>query len=530
MSDTRASQLSDLDGLVALETPRGGASHFSGIRLVDDHFAHLSEGYVALVSGMGPNFESAPATIHKMAREGCAAVVVNEAMVVAIGTQLKAAARESHITLYQKNENVSWLSLIDSLRHALRETGPGSERVTAGLIPGDLTTLAEALAQMVGGAVIIEDANFHVLAYSSLAGTIDPGRDAAILARRIPDAWLKHLEEIGALETLLTSGSVVDVIDGPYDARRRLLCAIRVDDQPLGILWVAEGSEPLRADIVDTMGEAARIAAPHLLRYQEEKHGQRSAQLRVLRTLMETGTLPRSTAEELGLVPAEAYAVVALRRTGNAGLNNAERSRIIESVDLFCQSYRWRSTTTAVGHTVYSLIALEPGQDLVHVSRLASGLATNSRRALVGRDMQVAISERSRGLASVPRLREQVDLVLDVMDSSANPAEPVLRYHDAIPRIVLDQLSDTLRRRKEKGYHKLDALLSHDAEHNTDYLNTARAYLGTFGSTSLAAKRLDLHVTTLRYRLRRIVEVCGLEFDDADERLLCTLLLRDEYS
>ncbi|MGW7622506.1 helix-turn-helix domain-containing protein [Streptomyces antimycoticus] len=41
-----------------------------------------------------------------------------------------------------------------------------------------------------------------------------------------------------------------------------------------------------------------------------------------------------------------------------------------------------------------------------------------------------------------------------------------------------------------------------------------------------AALRLRVHVNTLRYRLRRIREVSGLDFEDADQMLLAQLQLR----
>ena len=42
----------------------------------------------------------------------------------------------------------------------------------------------------------------------------------------------------------------------------------------------------------------------------------------------------------------------------------------------------------------------------------------------------------------------------------------------------------------------------------------------------VASKRLCVHRNTLRYRLRRIQERCGLNLDDPDERLVAELHLR----
>jgi sugar diacid utilization regulator len=55
---------------------------------------------------------------------------------------------------------------------------------------------------------------------------------------------------------------------------------------------------------------------------------------------------------------------------------------------------------------------------------------------------------------------------------------------------------------------------------------TLRAYLESGGHVALAAAELEVHVTTVRYRLRRAAELAELDLDDADDRLAAQLILR----
>ncbi|PJE94691.1 hypothetical protein CUT44_30230 [Streptomyces carminius] len=55
---------------------------------------------------------------------------------------------------------------------------------------------------------------------------------------------------------------------------------------------------------------------------------------------------------------------------------------------------------------------------------------------------------------------------------------------------------------------------------------TLRAYLDHFGDVSAASRALGVHPNSLRYRLRRITEVSGLDLADPDARLLAHLQLR----
>lgn len=57
-------------------------------------------------------------------------------------------------------------------------------------------------------------------------------------------------------------------------------------------------------------------------------------------------------------------------------------------------------------------------------------------------------------------------------------------------------------------------------------LATLRAYLDSAGRAEVAAETLGLHVNTVRYRMRRIREICGLDPEDNDAMLLAQLQLR----
>jgi DNA-binding PucR family transcriptional regulator len=67
---------------------------------------------------------------------------------------------------------------------------------------------------------------------------------------------------------------------------------------------------------------------------------------------------------------------------------------------------------------------------------------------------------------------------------------------------------------------KVRMLVEHDRDHNSSYVETLAAYLDAFGDVRAAADSLDIHPNTFRYRVRRIVELAGLDLDDPIERLV----------
>lgn len=445
-----------------------------------------------------------------------------------VGADAVALAAKLELAVWRRARDADWLTVVDAVRQLVSGAGDVDQGDLGSVPPGDLPRLADAFADMLGGPVIIEDARFEVLGYSTFTGTVDHGRDAAILGRRMPLEWLGHLEAVGALDTLLTSGDVVDLSDGPWQARRRLLCAIRDEGQLLGILWVAEAAAPLPADVATRIGDAARIASPHLRRHQESQLAERTGRARSLRMMLLDGEAPiRSLVEELELVPAAAYVVLAVRPADGATSDVARRGRLVDCIALYCQAYRWRAATTSIGGTAYCLVALSDGQAAEPVDALAQGLLRNSARVL-GRAVHVAVSEQDARLEAVVDLRAQAERVLHTLERRAPGDARVLTTRDAAPQLVLDRLAAAVREH-EAGEHfdKIDVLRAYDEAHATTYTRTLAAYLAAHGNVSRAAAELGLHRTTLRYRLRRVGELAGIDLDDPDERLLCALLLRD---
>lgn len=72
----------------------------------------------------------------------------------------------------------------------------------------------------------------------------------------------------------------------------------------------------------------------------------------------------------------------------------------------------------------------------------------------------------------------------------------------------------------------LQPLHDYDAARGSDLAGSLLSWLEGGGDTQAAAQRLSLHANTLRYRLRRAVDLLGVDLDDVDARLSVHLRLR----
>lgn len=72
----------------------------------------------------------------------------------------------------------------------------------------------------------------------------------------------------------------------------------------------------------------------------------------------------------------------------------------------------------------------------------------------------------------------------------------------------------------------IGAVIAHDREHDTPYLETLAAYVREGCRAQACADAMGLHVTTLRYRLSRIQALFGIDPETADNRFAIELAIR----
>ena len=90
--------------------------------------------------------------------------------------------------------------------------------------------------------------------------------------------------------------------------------------------------------------------------------------------------------------------------------------------------------------------------------------------------------------------------------------------------IVLNEIVEVLRARPILVRGLLDRLVAHDRQRDTDYVTTLRIYIDSFGDMRSAAELLHLHPNSLRYRIKRLTEIGGLDLGDPKLRLVLQLL------
>ncbi len=141
------------------------------------------------------------------------------------------------------NPQLAWaqfFTLARGLVLSVRDV-PGTAPELAG---GDIFELANAIADMVGGLVVLYDAKHKVMAYSNLDNDLDAVRRDTILGRRTPETWIRRFERDGVYRTGPPGAGVVR-LEGYEGMRTRLRVDVRAGEDLVGGDLDRRGEHPL---------------------------------------------------------------------------------------------------------------------------------------------------------------------------------------------------------------------------------------------------------------------------------------------
>jgi hypothetical protein len=440
---------------------------------------------------------------------------------------LGAAARDAHdhgIALLAVAPAISWDQFHAMVFNAAGTMGPDSQELTP---MGDLFALANAMAAMIGGAVTIEDPQANLLAYSNLDQPIDEARRDTILGRRNPSVWSRRLEDGGFYRQLATAADgVVRIKDPDGKLRDRMAILIKAGAEVLGSIWVVEGTDRLSADAESALRDATPLAALHLLRRRAFHDSSRRERGVLLRALLEGGPGDVDYPSALGIDSDSPFLVVAFHLVtldNDDVALSVSRSRVIDAITLACETFRRRVVCTWIGQTVYALFPATTPASSERLVSIANDICSRFGERL---DVQVVagISSATHGLGRAQECRKEADRVVRVLRENV-AAKTVATFDEVrIPSILL-MLADLTRANADLRLPGIGVLAAHDAEHSKTYMKTLRAFIDASGNVTTVAADLGIHPNTVRYRVRRLEEISGLDLSDPSHRLVVAIEL-----
>ena len=455
--------------------------------------------------------------VRRCAEAGCEVVVV--------GKDADVDEPDPASGLLVLETSIGWTQLFVLIRTMILtshdEASPGEFDGT----PSSVHGLADAIAVMVGGSVVLYDRAHRVIAHAVHGYPIDDVRRDTILGRRTPDQWIQRFTmDRTAYQTFAQPGKVVRVDDYPA-LRTRLRIAVHAGSDIIGEISVAEGTTPFGPDAEEALRRAAQLAVPTMLRHRQVGDVDAMTRDRSMRVLLCEGKYPTdyhpavAPFETTHQVSTVALGVVS-SQSDNIESQHMAAERLKHFLSLHVRALSPNAQVLYDAGTFYGVLP-DPPVTAGSLERLAGTVLRQLNGMSVAANC--ALGESVTRLDELPGVKRRLDDLLELayrkgakhqtLTTDSHWAELVL--------LMASRGLDSL----ELPRSPLTVMEQLDDENRTDLVSTLRVYLESFGSVSTAASRLFLHSNTLRHRLARIAEVTGLDLDDPQQRLAVSLLL-----
>lgn len=427
------------------------------------------------------------------------------------------AAESAGVALIAVHHQTRWDVLLSTVRGALEQAR--IQNADDGLFDADtdLYELAQTVAALTEGMVSIEDERSHVLAYSASDDAADELRTLSILGREGPADYLRRLHEQGVFDRLRRTDEVIEVrADARHGTRRRFAVGIRGIEgsaTTMGTIWVQEGTSPLAVDADVVLRGASSVAARLIARIANAPSNE-ALQIQRLLGARGGGVDVPSLAAALSIPAVGSAAVVGFAACGDFGITT-----LAPSIRLHASAFRRDSLVTTVGERIYVLF---PGAPSVTGIAKWTADAVGRVETRTSMALRAAVAAPIADLAAVAAARTEVDRVLDGTSGDVRVTTLAESRTTVLLRETMKLIADHDRLRDPR----IAALEHYDAKNSSRMRESLDIYLACFGDIRQAAARLHVHPNTLRYRIRRVEAITGLDLTDPDARLLVEIQLR----
>ena len=369
-------------------------------------------------------------------------------------------------------------------------------------LDGDLFDIATSLAGLLGAPVTIEDRDTIVIAFSGGDQDVDEARISTILGRQVPLRYREALAATGVFDRLRTSDDVI-VVDLPAEEMvSRAVVAVRDEGVLVGSVWAAIPGGPSPAQ-VDTLVAAAPVVARRLRAEQMlTAHGRRERS-ELVSTLLSGGTPAQEAASALGLTGT--WVAVSVR-------GHEAARRALGALTLHLSAVAPLALCAPDGGGIVGLLPADS----------AGRILGDFLRRFGARDGLVVGIGTPATVGTLDESREVADQVAEVL-RRRGVSGVAATLDDVFADVLVDRLDGFLERHHASS--PLTRLLEHDRRHATGLVDAVRAFLDA-GEVSRAAEALAVHPNTVRNRLRRARDQCGVDVGDPATRLALMVDLR----
>ena len=440
-------------------------------------------------------------------------------------------------------EDIAFIGMIVHLgeiavekQHRLRQEKQAGERLQRALAvhtsllqqalsEGSVAALADKVGELLPNPVVIID--FHANLVVAGRSPSEAHFDAAAWQQAVGGALNRQIVKVARGASEARQNETLFVDDGKHRVRLSVrIEPLTIDDEVVGALMIfptPQQSGQLDQMLLDSAKFALSVQMMRsFVRFRFETRSLTELFLEVVerRWRDEADIVNRARRLGINLTTPQRLIVVDYAdeaKDGSGGLADPHHAlaRLLEQAGV-------AGTVVAVEGGLVCLVADDDGQDSVRLAKLPNKIAAELGRYFE-REPAVLVSEICTVLADYPTAWERCRRMLRIGRSFGRTGVFAGQDFGPLPMLVAAADVPDVRNFVDKS---VGALIAHDREHGTPYLDTLFAYLREGCRSQACADAIGLHVTTLRYRLSRMEELFGIKLDTPEQRFAVELAIR----
>ncbi|TMF87021.1 MAG: hypothetical protein E6I08_11000 [Chloroflexi bacterium] len=482
--------------------------------------------------------------------EGAGLVVKPERYLKELPPEMRAEADRLDLPLFELEDAVPFVDVMEPLLERiinaehwrLKRSLDIHSRFTELVLDGKgVNEICRTLAELLDAAVSVEDASFHLLAHAGGSAN-DPHRKETIARHGTPARVVYDPQVSRFLREVEVNRHPKRMPAFPHLGlnRERILAPILAANQVLGYISVIDSQPQVEELAYMAVEQAALVVALALTKEREVAEVESRVRGEFLDDLV-AGTYgdeaaAQRRARHLGYPLQGTHILMAVDVDDFRGFHRARqisedaiqalKRELFRRVAMVVKASHQRALLSAHSDSVYALLPLGLGADHPDAQRRAHQLGQQVQEAVAGWKpgftVSVGLSAAIEAPLGVAGAHREVTAVMETLGRLKRWSQVV-----SVPQLGVTGLLAGVdhERLLEFAQRHLGPLIEHDRARSGDLVETLKAYLEA-GEQQAAAKRLGIHPNTLRYRLDRVREISGAEFEDPETRLNLSVAVR----